>query len=944
MRSRLLLTCVFACLLVFAVLAVGVARTPRQATTLPAIPGKDGFPADPKLPDAEVNRWFTYNLFKGNGQHALVRQGNEVTEFIDGKDTFRAMADAIDSASRPVETAKPAITAEYQSKDLTDPIWFKEIGLMAEGADGCLYGTSPNGGSKNIGTVFKVTPDLKTVTLLHEFDHTSGAGPVGGLTRVGDNFYGTTWSGGKYGLGTIFSITPTGSLSTLWDFRNGAIIPPPVPPNKVTEQQKLDAAGAYPVAAPVASKDGVLYGLASYANNGQGGVLYRGTLTGLQLFKGNSGYFPASLIAGSDGNLYGTCLKGDATCRFGTVFKATTSGGISLLHAFDNTNGARPYNLIQGKDGNLYGTTIGGGPPSSFAGVLYRLSTTGDYKVLHVFSGGPDGGVPTPGLAEGSDGYLYGAAVVGGLVPGGRGVLYRIKPNGEDFGICHVFDTANGKNPSTNLMVARDRTKTGDDRIYGTTCVGGARYAGVIYKMTVPRYIYLAGWWLTDSFPIREGSQNYTVQNMLSNASSKDVQVRAMLWNSNKDAPNQRLWQFDGQQNISEVAHINGLNNGAAIHDDRTLNFGSHHQKLLLVAGSQGLIAFCGGLDINPDRLYPQGQGFNARGDTAGAPLHDVHCRIKGPAAGDLLDIFVDRWNDHPDHADLDKSKGTLQGAPFPMKPEPIKGATSYVQVGRTFGNGTKHSGLRSLKPMDSAAYTSLNTSSYAFASRGEQSAARMILQAIGQARKFIYIEDQYFVDTAPNAAGLDVRAALIGALPHIQHLTVVIPSDNITVMGNPPSIPNQVSYRRNALISALKKVGGDKVRIFYRVSSKNGIPHSYVHAKTWIFDDEFAIIGSANCNRRSWTHDSEVVVGICDQGDGTACRMPHRLRMRLWMEHLGLPDTPESRNLVRDGVAGAQLWKNLPPKASVMPYEQIIPKASPSDYNWNTLIDPDGS
>ena len=36
-----------------------------------------------------------------------------------------------------------------------------------------------------------------------------------------------------------------------------------------------------------------------------------------------------------------------------------------------------------------------------------------------------------------------------------------------------------------------------------------------------------------------------------------------------------------------------------------------------------------------------------------------------------------------------------------------------------------------------------------------------------------------------------------------------------------------------------------------------------YVHSKTWVIDDEFAIVGSANCNRRGYTHDSEASVGV---------------------------------------------------------------------------------
>jgi phosphatidylserine/phosphatidylglycerophosphate/cardiolipin synthase-like enzyme len=51
------------------------------------------------------------------------------------------------------------------------------------------------------------------------------------------------------------------------------------------------------------------------------------------------------------------------------------------------------------------------------------------------------------------------------------------------------------------------------------------------------------------------------------------------------------------------------------------------------------------------------------------------------------------------------------------------------------------------------------------------------------------------------------------------------------------------------------------------------------------IVDDEFAVVGSMNYNRRSWTHDSEVVAAIHDtlEGDGKAYHFAHRLRIASW-------------------------------------------------------------
>jgi uncharacterized repeat protein (TIGR03803 family) len=60
----------------------------------------------------------------------------------------------------------------------------------------------------------------QTLTTLHSFDGTDGAGPFAALIQGTDgNFYGTTYSGGaKASAGTVFSMTRLGALTTLFSF------------------------------------------------------------------------------------------------------------------------------------------------------------------------------------------------------------------------------------------------------------------------------------------------------------------------------------------------------------------------------------------------------------------------------------------------------------------------------------------------------------------------------------------------------------------------------------------------------------------------------------------------------------------------------------------------------------------------------------------------------
>lgn len=63
------------------------------------------------------------------------------------------------------------------------------------------------------------------------------------------------------------------------------------------------------------------------------------------------------------------------------------------------------------------------------------------------------------------------------------------------------------------------------------------------------------------------------------------------------------------------------------------------------------------GWTFNPDRLHPKGvKGSNA----TGSPLHDVHLRIEGPGALDLLTTFSKRW-----HATSQTSSIPLRGDSF---------------------------------------------------------------------------------------------------------------------------------------------------------------------------------------------------------------------------------------------------------------------------------------
>jgi uncharacterized repeat protein (TIGR03803 family) len=197
---------------------------------------------------------------------------------------------------------------------------------------------------------------------------------------------------------------------------------------------------------------------------------------------------PSTPILGSDGNLYGVSTFGGNSTGSGTIYKMSLGGKISILYTFcpnaGCADGQYPEGLVLASDGNFYGTTEVGGSGGNPAATVFRISPTGQFKVLYTFcslANCADGEGPSSRPIQGSDGNLYGTAAGGGTT--GHGVVYRLTTAGAYtvlYNFCSATDCLDGNQP-----VAITQAPNGD--LIGLTNFGGDRNGGIIFELNLAR-------------------------------------------------------------------------------------------------------------------------------------------------------------------------------------------------------------------------------------------------------------------------------------------------------------------------------------------------------------------------------------------------------------------------------------------------------------------------
>ena len=338
-------------------------------------------------------------------------------------------------------------------------------GVIRDGS-GNRYGTTNLGGSSGFGVVFKIDVSGRE-TVLHNFTCSSAGHDTSGLTRDSqNNLYGTSHEcGGPYG--SVFKVDQAGRETIVHGFEGGT-------------------SGAYPTNDVFLDAASNLYGTTERAGDVQGqGVVYQldaaGAETVLTAFpQGASGGSNPEIgvILDASGNLYGTTTNGGTSGYGGVLYKLDNAGQETVLSSLPNGGSEETeeaFGLVRDATGNLYGTTANIG--NRFSGVVYEFTNTGQFTILHSFTGPLDGFSPTGSLALDAAGNLYGATAQGGAF--GEGIVYRMDTVGNET-VVYSFGQNLGDAASPAGGVILDAA----GNLYGMTSSGGSSYSGAVYKVT----------------------------------------------------------------------------------------------------------------------------------------------------------------------------------------------------------------------------------------------------------------------------------------------------------------------------------------------------------------------------------------------------------------------------------------------------------------------------
>lgn len=326
-----------------------------------------------------------------------------------------------------------------------------------------------------------------------------------------------------------------------------------------------------------------------------------------------------------------------------------------------------------------------------------------------------------------------------------------------------------------------------------------------------------------------------------------DLEIKLLKWNFGA------LKIFGRGSTMLDVARW-AMHPGIEMKLDSAHPFGcSHHQKIVVIDDK---FAVCGGIDMTSDRWdTPEHLDDDVRRKRPNrklyGPWHDITMMVEGKAAAALGELARMRWESAG-------GKPLPPCAPQKESPWPSSLDAEFqfvkVAISRTRAEYDEYPPVFEIE--------------------------KLFLEQIARAKKFIYVENQYF-------ASRKIAEAIARRMaePDPPEIFIVTPQNADGWLEQ-----KAMDSARARLIRAVgEKDPKNRFSVNFPYTAK-GSP-IYVHAKLMIVDDEILRVGSANMNNRSLGLDSECDLHIDTTVEGNEAAGPAitRLRHRLLAEHCGV-------------------------------------------------------
>jgi phospholipase D1/2 len=331
----------------------------------------------------------------------------------------------------------------------------------------------------------------------------------------------------------------------------------------------------------------------------------------------------------------------------------------------------------------------------------------------------------------------------------------------------------------------------------------------------------------------------------------------------------------------------------------------SHHQKILVVDDA---IAFCGGIDITGDRWDTRHHRDEEPGRRrpftrrAYEPWHDATMAVDGAAAMALGDLGRIRWE-----------LATGHRLPVPPRqeedhwPEDLEPCfrNADIAIARTRGKEGEVDEIREIETL--------------------------FVDMIRAARKFVYVETQYFASRV-------VAEAIGERLVEDDGPEFVILNPRTAWGWLDEAVMDPARY---LLMKALdEKDIFDRFRIYSPITEKGA--DIYVHAKVMIVDDEMLRVGSANMNNRSMGLDSECDLVLHGEGRSDICNKIAELRSDLLAEHLGVEPEAVTRTYEETGSILETIERLRGEGRTLVRFQPEEPRKLEAAMAKNEILDPE--